>query len=1131
MWKREDDTLKHLFSPALHTTLGVVCLILAFVALGIEKEQVDHVVASEVDIFEYFTNTCSRSVLSPSPHRISRVPADGNCHLCDVLGKVEGPLYARALCVRCPTCTEGYRVLLGAGATYRTCAAAPFVEYVSGACLLESQLSPLKYLEDLQYVLPMCQPSGTFERLKAAFRAVYVDGTGTVQPSSPSLTSLTNFSTICGDRLSSSMCYWVEGTLHQDQVQHGHIGLLTFVEGMIDTASSNVDSVQYNGHRPRNAERYDFSPVGWLFLRQVGASAMRFGQFVYPQVSSTSFDLAKRRQWTLTFWLKASKDTRGFAFALTDFWNDSNQFPISRRAESSLLLGGDPLDGWSMYYGVYVSYGQLRFVFTQRNGEAHPVVRTLVWEAADIVPFDLFGGQWHLVALVFDQIGVYDTVQLFVDGLSSFVDKGWTRCFPQGVSLSQVQLQVSRPLVFDNATSEVMDGGMLIVGDFNGGLHDITVHTKALSAEEIVRLGAEGMEDNASLNVTANLSVLGLLATALVLLIGITAFRLFSREEVRKVTADDLKRQGKTSASESYDKTEQVGQMVLWKQFAQNTLDATQTMSLHFLAWSWPESFRVSMSWLRFLTFDFTLPFAQPVVWPCVAAVVTVVCLVLLIVAVYAERAKFSRVVENREALPEISDVAPPLALLMTARTEQGVVVTTPVTPILEKALEQTNEDGTTTAESELFGHMVTSSTVREPQWKFFSVRKDGTVYALVEDATITTGQCLAEKRSLLNDEKVARRSVEEQEQEGETQIVEEAFKVHEERQAAFHEAIAARRAQVAELRAERKRELARRQAEREQREAEEAMAARNVAFERFLRDLQQRREVTAKKFKAQREAALETFNANKSATQQRRDAAALQLQEMRASHAESTGRVDTSIKKIDEQKASTLAKLQAELQEAQGKSHSSEAFWAPKPESQGTRAIQLRIMEAKVQYERELDELNARRSSQTTKFLQEKTLLEVEVTAQDVILLRHKATFEQSVILIDEAERRAMAAHDKEELHLAQRRRSSILQVQIPEVSITATDDPSPNARSARSRSLALEGTQDSLTLEASEQSSPFFSNPLQVPQRGRALSITPTEVEALPVSSLLYNQVHDMICADSDVLLEEMSRVCTRG
>jgi hypothetical protein len=371
--------------------------------------------------------------------------------------------------------------------------------------------------------------------------------------------------------------------------------------------TSAVNTIPYLsvGSRPT-----DFENVGILFNGYLGGSALTEYRSVdafrdaqrYEGIGGTFLDLgAKTDDFTLTFWMRASANSRGMVFAATDDWvTTAGELPTVTRL-ITIIENGEQTTQWynnpaEVYASLYVDgvAKAMNFVHTV-NGK----MEIIVWDTQYIGVERVFDGAWHFIALEFVRGKTNHEVQLFVDGQTSYTDEGWRRCIKSDLGGVQARTVGENVYIYNPREETFRSGGVFVLGHANVGLYDFAVHDSALAAEEIVRFGAEGMDHYATVARAESITLGVLLAILALVLVVATLYEVWNHffgvstdilvdQNKNKIAADKKKAQTRGG----YDATaagSTRGELLI--QFINPVIGVSQSMALYLAAWQWPNVF------------------------------------------------------------------------------------------------------------------------------------------------------------------------------------------------------------------------------------------------------------------------------------------------------------------------------------------------------------------------------------------------------------------------------------------------------------------------------------------------------------------------------------------------------------
>ena len=261
---------------------------------------------------------------------------------------------------------------------------------------------------------------------------------------------------------------------------------------------------------------------------------------------SSSSSLADDEGYAISLWLRVDPSTRGFAYAVTDAYEDveTHAVPTLDRLAEIIAGGGDGgssrwfPDTYSVYHSLYVDgpSRSLSFAYASAppTAAAHAddnntntnagTVTVLSFDLTTMGAEHLFNGQWHHTALLLLVRNGRARAQLAIDGQSSDYDPDWGRCvsdFPKPIAAAPTAaLSVNTTRVGNAQSNRVASGGMLVVGYFNGGVGMLRAHPRRVSATDLLPYGTQTMRDANSFPRAATLGMgCALITFAAVLLI------------------------------------------------------------------------------------------------------------------------------------------------------------------------------------------------------------------------------------------------------------------------------------------------------------------------------------------------------------------------------------------------------------------------------------------------------------------------------------------------------------------------------------------------------------------------------------------------------------------------------------
>lgn len=290
------------------------------------------------------------------------------------------------------------------------------------------------------------------------------------------------------------------------------------------------------------------------------------GSLALPGIAGTPFDLSRLddQAFTITFWLRASRHSRGLVFAVSDsstsiddtYFTDPHREPNWGASSGAFVHAGvggvidhkdDP--AWvsthpnrttmpgKLYAAVYVNGvdQSLRFVmnvYVAMSGPPSAVQEQyteLRWSST--VTSGMFDNNWHFIALRKWTHAGRASMQLLIDAFTRLNKNVYKQCLPSDFrafagpqmppsnasSGTDVATNPNHPTVGGGSatvgTLATRNGGVMRLGMFNGGLYSLTVAPTALSAQAIAAMGAAPMIDTAKVDVFESRLSGGILVT------------------------------------------------------------------------------------------------------------------------------------------------------------------------------------------------------------------------------------------------------------------------------------------------------------------------------------------------------------------------------------------------------------------------------------------------------------------------------------------------------------------------------------------------------------------------------------------------------------------------------------------
>jgi len=278
-------------------------------------------------------------------------------------------------------------------------------------------------------------------------------------------------------------------------------------------------------------------PIGFVFNNFgtdneiVGTSGLNAQRYLYVQ--GGNFDIGNRfgtahaedgAGFTISMWLRASGTTSGFAFALTDFYEDreTRNSEILSRIQAVVINNRNPADSWfNDDFHVYASLlvdgasQSLRFIHAKPINETaagENPVEVLEWRVEELENVTrLFNGFWHRVHLIFANEFNTMTVLLAIDAETSLASPGWKVCANR--RLEPIRSWATAPLVTSRMSSKVLSGGVLYVGYFNGGVGMLQFEDYTTKRVALTLRGTPRLKGRAQINVENWNLLAGLLFT------------------------------------------------------------------------------------------------------------------------------------------------------------------------------------------------------------------------------------------------------------------------------------------------------------------------------------------------------------------------------------------------------------------------------------------------------------------------------------------------------------------------------------------------------------------------------------------------------------------------------------------
>ena len=516
-----------------------------FATLGWYSWREDVVVVAVLHVDEYRSSRCSNTTINPIPMRTSRVNADGVCHQLEVYGDVESPAFVAAFCH--PNRTE-----VAFGHSMKECRDATLKTYPSGVCLSEQLLLPRKRDGEKQYVELVCfsvaESTSRWSFIAKTFPVPQSDGVSVVpsksNPARASTRSETAF--YVGDAFRKLPVVSLLEARSLVATTNSFVPLLGRSDAVVYRDSAGVESApSYTGEGGA-----EMSNRGTLFngFTQNGSVSRgdedAFGAFRYVGIGGTELDVGAfaSGEFTVTFWLRASQQTSGFVYILTDAWMRRDTFasPVVKLL-LEMIQNGHSYDSyynttWHVYTALYVDGASKTFrLISTAPREEDGGHREVEWDAALMGKEGIgrvFDGNWHFLSIqVLSQVS-RRAARIAVDGTMLFATAGWTLCLPKGSAVRPVEWLPDLTTIKSPTEESVAQGGVLYAGHLNAGLYNLQFHKTVLDLERIRYLGAPGMET--SQRYLSYLIILGLVLASLFGVYFLQNFVLIIRDILRE---------------------------------------------------------------------------------------------------------------------------------------------------------------------------------------------------------------------------------------------------------------------------------------------------------------------------------------------------------------------------------------------------------------------------------------------------------------------------------------------------------------------------------------------------------------------------------------------------------------------
>ena len=464
----------------------------------------------EVLIEKYYTNDTNASLFSPLPYFMVRLGSTTSrvCVQREVLGVVSRPLFIAGYCTTMGTAgAEELTVAIRSAPSQSSCEALPFSFFKSGSQMAASRLFADE--PTMPVVQVSCGTKSTVRDRAAQFNAMRAGETGTnpagggvfAQTPRPELrqhwdnrnalsplrsgqyqyvrvldqvagrTSSSNpcrFETAATAQLgnsssSSSIATWSLIAQLPDSIDTLIAPNLTFLAQLQQQQHSGPPNA-WGSNLPAHLIPADKDlPVGFDYKVATGASVGPGASRYYGVRGSYAdigyfFGPGKRESdgegVTISLYLALSQRTEGFAFAVTDAFEDletrsspllslakdmvarhssgSAWFPASLNIYCGLLVDG-PGSKLHLIWANSIKDtqgGDAQEAMGGKKQQQQPFV-DLVWDLEQLGLTRLFNGAWHLVNFYVRSENAQTKAQLIVDGETSRSRKGWNQCVPR----------------------------------------------------------------------------------------------------------------------------------------------------------------------------------------------------------------------------------------------------------------------------------------------------------------------------------------------------------------------------------------------------------------------------------------------------------------------------------------------------------------------------------------------------------------------------------------------------------------------------------------------------------------------------------------------------------------------------
>ncbi len=519
----------------------------------------------------YRTGECSDSVTAPLFTRLVRVKASSamDCVQREAVGDASNSIFASAYCTTNTTSDNSTRsaltvhvkLALSAG----ECESQPYVAFPAGSCLPISAL--LKLLSfDTSYIKINCGSAQDVQmRFDYASVASSIPDLETTRPEKvireeylptsiittsdqggfryPVVESRTIFQMTTGkpNRFNAiRSARELFGPISSTRFLFQH-PLETFLDpgtDLVETTAiersvkiDNISNAQLR-YSPRDADL----PVGFVYNNFMGVnelSGMQAGAGAsrYYAISNTPADIGRFIRssavdgtgFTISMYLRASRATLGYAFAVADAREDATgSSPILARVLRMIANGSPPSDWYDLVYTLYSSLlidgpgGVIRFVFADAPRDEYgdvvsadatkmPIV-SAVWDMSMLGLMRLFNGAWHHVVIIIRNENRQIKAQLVLDGQTSESILGWNQCLPRAPRPVQyLDDSVDFPIYGEN--ERIMKSGVLFTGYLNGAVAHLEFSDQRQDLYALWRGTTEAIQTHNTINAVGFITV------------------------------------------------------------------------------------------------------------------------------------------------------------------------------------------------------------------------------------------------------------------------------------------------------------------------------------------------------------------------------------------------------------------------------------------------------------------------------------------------------------------------------------------------------------------------------------------------------------------------------------------------